>query len=177
MQNITKYTFGEVESKGYTMWCRICIIAQPTKNINNILYKNPTAPRLFITVFLSRYHVQPNTSKRMPRIRGDLRARRERLANRAANFRRNFPAFSVLFIIYRHTYFLCRATRSTNAPRQKAGTRPAFCRGAPKETRTPNLLVRSQTLYPIALWVRIKPCKRLTFTTDIISQRELFVKR
>ena len=25
--------------------------------------------------------------------------------------------------------------------------------GTPKETRTPNLLIRSQTLYPIELWV------------------------
>ena len=31
-------------------------------------------------------------------------------------------------------------------------------RGAPRRTRTPSLLVRSQTLYPIELWARAVPC-------------------
>lgn len=26
--------------------------------------------------------------------------------------------------------------------------------GAPRRTRTPNLLIRSQTLYPVELWVQ-----------------------
>ncbi len=30
----------------------------------------------------------------------------------------------------------------------------ASCAGTPRRTRTPNLLVRSQTLYPIELWAR-----------------------
>jgi hypothetical protein len=29
---------------------------------------------------------------------------------------------------------------------------PHYLNGVPRETRTPNLLIRSQTLYPIELW-------------------------
>ena len=32
---------------------------------------------------------------------------------------------------------------------------PRFLNGAPKRSRTPNLLIRSQTLYPIELWALI----------------------
>ena len=32
---------------------------------------------------------------------------------------------------------------------------PLFLNGAPKRSRTPNLLIRSQTLYPIELWALI----------------------
>ena len=32
---------------------------------------------------------------------------------------------------------------------------PVILNGAPKRSRTPNLLIRSQTLYPIELWALI----------------------
>jgi hypothetical protein len=39
-----------------------------------------------------------------------------------------------------------------------------FLRGAPKEIRTPNLLIRSQMLYPVELWVRVYGQKRTRTT-------------
>ncbi len=43
-------------------------------------------------------------------------------------------------------------------------TRVVFCIGAPERSRTPNLLIRSQTLYPIELRALIK---RLNYHTII----------
>jgi hypothetical protein len=47
-----------------------------------------------------------------------------------------------------------------------------FPYGAPKRSRTPNLLIRSQTLYPIELWAQMNAEGR-TRTGTVVTHRRI----
>ena len=50
--------------------------------------------------------------------------------------------------------------------------------GAPEETRTPNLLIRSQMLYPIELRAQLRYLKRhRPFTRPYRETQELIIKK
>jgi hypothetical protein len=66
--------------------------------------------------------------------------------------------FIQVFIQRSDAAFLIERSKSTTA-----GSLPAvglFLVGAPSKTRTCNLLIRSQMLYPIKLWVRASDVNR-----------------
>ena len=45
--------------------------------------------------------------------------------------------------------------------------------GAPKRSRTPNLLIRSQTLYPVELWAHICNAEDRNRTGTVITHRRI----
>ena len=51
------------------------------------------------------------------------------------------------------------------------------CFGAPEETRTPDLLIRSQTLYPAELPAHVRSLERKIYNTILFKKKQVFFEK
>ena len=88
------------------------------------------------------------------------------------------PLFVLIYqiISYKHTKNKCFSFQNNSKlkKRKKAPKSLNIHNGAPIGIRTPNLLVRSQTLYPIELWAHFP--KRYKYYIPIFEKIQVFYK-